>query len=95
MSQRYNLGLFQKPRAASRRYKKGHFFSIKKLGTPNLISPHVHSLFATVLIKQNFEKNKSLRAASGSPTQLSQDLKNLGILLENSAEGLGSRREHC
>ena len=24
-----------------------------------------------------------------------RDLKNLGILLENSAEGLGCRREHC
>ena len=24
-----------------------------------------------------------------------RDLKNLGILLENSAEGLGSRRERC
>ena len=45
-----------------------HYKKVKK-GTPNLTSPYVYSLFTIVLIKQIFEKNKSLRAASGSRTQ--------------------------
>ena len=40
-----------------------------KNSTPNLASTYVHCLFATVLIKQVFEKSKSLRAASGRRTQ--------------------------
>ena len=36
---------------------------------PNLTSLYVHSLFTIVLIKQIFEKNKSLKAVSGSRTQ--------------------------
>ena len=59
-------GLFEKLRAASRRYKNGNFFTTKKLkkGAHNLNSPSIHSILATVLIKQIFEKNKSLWAAS-------------------------------
>ena len=50
--------------------QKRDFFTAKKVkGTPNLTFPYVHSLFAIVLIKQTFEKNKSLRAAPGSRTQ--------------------------
>ena len=45
-----------------------HNKKVKK-GTPNLTSPYVHSRFTLVLIKQIFEKNRSLRAASGSQTQ--------------------------
>ena len=45
-----------------------HYRKVKK-GTHNLTSPYVHSIFSTVLIKQIFEKNKSLRTASGSRTQ--------------------------
>ena len=45
-----------------------HYKKVKK-DTPNLTSPYVHSFFTIVLIKQIFEKNKSLRAASGSRTQ--------------------------
>ena len=44
--------------------KKGHFFTIKKLK-----ASYDHSLFATALIKQIFEKSMSLRAASGRQTQ--------------------------
>ena len=39
-------------------------YKIFKKGTPNLISPYVHGLFTVALMKQIFEKNKSLRAAS-------------------------------
>ena len=45
-----------------------HYSKVKN-DTPNLTSPYVHSFFTIVLIKQIFEKNKSLRAASGSQTQ--------------------------
>ena len=50
--------------------KKGTF-SLQKIkkGTPILASPYLYSLFTIVLIKQSFEKNKSLRAASRSRTQ--------------------------
>lgn len=39
-------------------------------GTPNLTSPYVFSLFAIVLVKQIFLKNKSSRAASGSQSEI-------------------------
>ena len=45
-----------------------HYKKVKK-GTPNLTSLCVHSIFTIVLIKQIFEKNKSLRALSRSRTQ--------------------------
>ena len=45
-----------------------HYEKVEK-GTPNLISPGVHSLFTAILMKQVFEKNKSSRATSGSRTQ--------------------------
>ena len=45
-----------------------HYKKVKK-GTNNLTSPYIHSIFTTVLIKQLFEKNKSLKAVSGSWTQ--------------------------
>ena len=55
-----------------RKIQKRAFPTRKKLkkGTPIFTSPHVHSLFTTVLIKQVFEKNKSSRAASGSRSLL-------------------------
>ena len=45
-----------------------HYEKVKK-ATPNLTPAYVNSLLTIVLIKQIFEKNKSLRAASGSRTQ--------------------------
>ena len=45
-----------------------HYKKVKK-GTSDLTSRYAYSLFTIVLIKQIFEKNKSLRAASGSRTQ--------------------------
>ena len=51
--------------------QKRALFPYKKIqkSTPNLTSPYVHSLFTIVSIKQIFEKNKPLRAVSGSQTQ--------------------------
>ena len=52
--------------------KKGTFsLKIFQMGTPNVTSIYVHSFFTIILIKLNFEKNKSLRAAYGSQTQFS------------------------
>ena len=64
-------GVILETEGSIQKMQKGHFFTSKKLkiGTPNLTSPYVHSIFTVVLIKQIFEKNKSLRAASGSRTQ--------------------------
>ena len=45
------------------------YYKKVKDGTPNLTFPNVRSLFAILLIKQFFIKNKSLAAASGSRTQ--------------------------
>ena len=45
-----------------------HYKKVKK-GTLTLTSLYVHGIFTTVLIKQIFNKNKSLRAASGSQNQ--------------------------
>ena len=45
-----------------------HYKKVKK-STPNLSSPDVYILFTIVLIKQVFEKIKSLRIACGSQTQ--------------------------
>ena len=42
-----------------------HYKKVKK-GTPYLTPPYVHNLFTIALIKQICEKNRSLRAASGS-----------------------------
>ena len=41
-----------------------------------------------------YESNIMTKKAKVS-RYLARDLKNLCILLKNSAEGLGSRREHC
>ena len=50
-----------------------HYKTVKK-GTPNLTSSYVHGLFTVVLMKQIFEKNKSLRAASESWTQFKPEI---------------------
>ena len=42
-------------------------------------------------MNQRYNDNKKTKAERKSAS----DLENLRILLENSAEGLGSRREHC
>ena len=55
-----------------------HYKQVTK-GTCNLNSPYVHSLFTIVLVKHIFEKNKSLRAVSGSQTQF-QPKTTSGIL---------------
>ena len=51
--------------------QKSALFHNKKVkkGTPHLTSPNVNSLLPIVLIKQIFENNNSLRAASGNQTQ--------------------------
>ena len=50
-----------------------HYKTVKK-GTPNLTSPFVRGHFTIVLMKQIFEKNKSLKAASGSWTQFKPEI---------------------
>ena len=70
-------GLFQKLRATSGRYKKGHFFTTKQLKRAPLVGPppYVLSFFTVVLIKQIFEKKKKLsRAGSKSRTQFSRKI---------------------
>ena len=41
------------------------YYKTVKKSLPNLTSPYVHGLFTVVLMKQIFEKNKSLRAEVG------------------------------
>ena len=50
------------------RYKRA-LFTINYKGTSDLTSPYVHCIFSLILIKQIFEKSKSLRIASKSQTQ--------------------------
>ena len=59
-------------KAVSSRDIKRHFLPKKKVkkGTSDLSYLYVHSIFTLLLIKQIFEKNKSLRAASKSQTPL-------------------------
>ena len=54
-------GLFKNLKAASRRDKKGQFFSLDKIyrkGTSDLSNPCVYSIFKLLLIEQTFEKKK-------------------------------------
>ena len=65
--------------------QKGHFFTMKQLKRAplNLTSSYIHGLFTIVLIKQIFEKNKLLRAASRNWTQfkpeINPDVRALGV----------------
>ena len=67
----YSQGVILETEGSIQKLQKRTLFCHRKVkkGTPNLTSPYVHNLFTIFLIKQVFEKNKSLRAASGSQTQ--------------------------
>ena len=64
-------GVILETEGSVRKIQKKALFPCKKVkkGTLNLTSPYVDSLCTIVLIKQIFEKNKSLWAASRSQTQ--------------------------
>ena len=62
-------------------------YKIVEKGTPNLISPYVHGLFTVALMKQIFEKNKPLRAASRSQTQFKPEIT-CGIITVSKSTSL-------
>ena len=69
-------GVILETEGSVRKIQKRALFHYKtvKTGTPNLTSLYVHGLFTIALIKQIFEKNKSLRAASWNRTQFKPEI---------------------